>query len=56
MPDEWLPVVKTWTNNYTRMALLIEEISAINRQLLRERRLGETEQEPRRAARTDNAR
>lgn len=56
VPDEWLPVVKTWTDNYARLAQLIEEVSAINRELLRERLLSAPEQQPRLAPRRGKAR
>lgn len=56
VPDEWLPIVKTWTENYARLAQITEEISAVNRELLRERLLGEPEQRPRRAPRNGRAR
>lgn len=56
VPDEWLPVVKTWTDNYARLVQLIEEVSVVNRQLLRERLLGEPEQQPRHSAHTGRAR
>lgn len=51
VPDEWLPVVRTWTDNYTRLGQLIEEVSAINRELLRARIADEGEQPVQRGAR-----
>lgn len=41
VPTELIPVVRTWTDNYKRLSELIEEISAVNRQLLRERLFAE---------------
>ena len=40
MPAELLPLASEWTENYKRLWTLIEEVSAINRELLRRRLLG----------------
>ena len=37
VPSELVPVVRLWTENYRRVWELIEEVSAVNRELLRER-------------------
>ncbi len=37
VPSELVPVVRQWTENYRRVWELIEEVSAVNRELLRER-------------------
>lgn len=37
VPSELEPVVRQWTENYRRVWELIEEVSAVNRELLRER-------------------
>ena len=37
VPFELVPVVRQWTENYRRVWELIEEVSAVNRELLRER-------------------
>jgi hypothetical protein len=37
VPADLLPVVRTWTENYDRLWKILEEISAINRELLRQR-------------------
>ena len=37
VPPELVPVVRQWTKNYRRLWKLIEDISAINRELLRGR-------------------
>jgi Family of unknown function (DUF6788) len=39
IPGELLPVASEWTENYKRLWTLIEEVSAINRELLRRRLL-----------------
>lgn len=39
VPAELLPLARTWTDNYKRLWELIEEVSAINRELLRRRLL-----------------
>jgi len=39
VPVELLPVASEWTENYKRLWTLIEEVSAINRELLRRRLL-----------------
>lgn len=41
VPGELLPLASEWTENYKRLWTLIEEVSAINRELLRRRLLGE---------------
>lgn len=46
VPAELVPVVRTWTDNYKRLSDLIEEVSAVNRQLLRERLVEEEEPMP----------
>lgn len=40
IPAELLPLASEWTDNYKRLWTLIEEVSAINRELLRRRLLG----------------
>ena len=50
VPAELVPVVRTWTDNYKRLSDLVEEVSAVNRQLLRERLVEEDQPSPRRAA------
>ena len=40
VPDELLPLASEWTQNYKHLWTLIEEVSAINRELLRRRLLG----------------
>lgn len=37
VPSELVPVVRQWTENYRRVWELIEGVSAVNRELLRER-------------------
>lgn len=37
VPSELVPVVRQWTENYRRVWELIEEVSVVNRELLRER-------------------
>jgi hypothetical protein len=37
VPLELVPVVRQWTENYRRVWQLIEEVSSVNRELLRER-------------------
>ena len=37
VPADLVPVVRTWTENYQRLSDLIEEVSDVNRQLLRDR-------------------
>lgn len=37
VPFELVPVVRQWTENYRRIWELIEEVSSVNRELLRER-------------------
>lgn len=37
VPSELVPVVRQWTENYRRVWELIEEVSAVNRELLRGR-------------------
>jgi hypothetical protein len=37
VPLELVPVVRQWTENYRRVWELIEEVSSVNRELLRER-------------------
>jgi hypothetical protein len=39
VPGDLLPVASEWTENYKRLWTLIEEVSAINRELLRRRLL-----------------
>ncbi len=39
VPAELLPLASEWTDNYKRLWTLIEEVSAINRELLRRRLL-----------------
>ena len=39
VPADLLPVASEWTENYKRLCTLIEEVSAINRELLRRRLL-----------------
>ncbi len=41
VPRELVPVVRTWTNNYDRLCKLLEEISVVNRELLRLRSVEE---------------
>lgn len=41
VPRELVSVVRTWTDNYARLWKLLEEISAINRELLRLRSVEE---------------
>lgn len=45
VPPDWVPRVRRWVRNYERWWALVEEVSAINRQLLRRRWLGEGEEE-----------
>jgi hypothetical protein len=37
VPEELLPCVKEWIKNYDRWWITLEEVSAINRELLRKR-------------------
>jgi hypothetical protein len=37
VPPELLPIVRQWTENYKKLWRLIEDVSAINRELLRGR-------------------
>jgi hypothetical protein len=37
VPSELVPVVREWTENYTKLWELIEDVSAVNRELLRGR-------------------
>ncbi len=37
LPAELVPVVQEWVDNYERLWKLIEDVSAINRELLKER-------------------
>jgi hypothetical protein len=37
LPAELVPVAKAWTRNYQRLWRRIEQLSAINRELLRQR-------------------
>ena len=46
VPAEVVPVVRTWTDNYKRLSELIEDVSAVNRQLLRERLVEEEQPMP----------
>jgi hypothetical protein len=39
VPADLLPVASEWIENYKRLCTLIEEVSAINRELLRRRLL-----------------
>lgn len=39
VPADLVPVVREWTENYKRLWQLIEDVSTINRELLRERLL-----------------
>ena len=39
VPPELVPVVRQWTENYKKLWQLIEDVSALNRELLRERLL-----------------
>jgi hypothetical protein len=39
VPSELVPVVRQWTENYRRVWELIEEVPAVNRELLRERQV-----------------
>lgn len=39
VPPELVPVVRGWTENYKKLWQVIEDVSAINRDLLRERLL-----------------
>lgn len=40
VPRDLVPVVRTWVENYDRLWKLLEEISDINRELLRQREVG----------------
>ena len=40
LPDSLLPLAKRWVGNYQRWWRAVEKVSAVNRQLLRERRKG----------------
>lgn len=40
VPPELMPVVRQWTENYRRLWELVEDVSAINRELLRGRLVG----------------
>lgn len=37
VPEEWIPYVKEWLKNYDHWWISLEEVSAINRELLRRR-------------------
>jgi len=39
VPPDLVPLVRQWTENYKKLWQLIEDISAVNRELLRERLL-----------------
>jgi len=40
VPEIWVPTVRGWLRNYERWWEILEEVSAINRELLRKRWLG----------------
>ncbi len=42
VPPELVPLVREWTENYKKLWQVIEEISAVNRELLRARLLSPT--------------
>jgi hypothetical protein len=51
VPNAFIPLVRTWIRNHRRWRDLLEDISAINRELLRHRWVSPTGQAPGRAGR-----
>lgn len=51
IPAELVPLARAWISNYQRLWQRIEQISAINRELLRQRRVRPSQARPARRGR-----